>query len=216
MSVITVINPKGGVGKTTITLNLGLFLSSQSKKVIFIDLDPQRSLFDLIKRRPKSIAKHQCIKADADSFSIEDYETDNKDLIYIIDCPAGLSKKNISKFLNLSDMFLIPVIPSPIDLSALTHFFFQLAANDYELLKSKPIALIANKAKPYTLVHKNILQKIEKFTIPLIATVRDTQNYTLPATRGMGLIELPAYRVKADIKNWDIILDWIANVLSKD
>jgi len=209
MSVIAVINPKGGVGKTTITINLGLFLSFQSKEVVFIDLDPQRSLSDLLKRRPKALSQFQCIKSNPEKFNIEDYQQPDKDIIYLIDCPAGMDGTHISKILGCSDILLIPVTPSPIDLGALTHFFFQLAVNDDHLIKNKPIALIANKTKIYTRAHSSILKKLEKFTIPLIGTFRDTQNYTLPATKGMGIVDLPAYRVTADIENWDNILAWI-------
>ena len=41
MKVVSVINYKGGVGKTTITANLASEMSSRGKKVLAIDLDPQ-------------------------------------------------------------------------------------------------------------------------------------------------------------------------------
>lgn len=42
--IISLVNHKGGVGKTTTTLNLGKALSIQGKKVLVVDLDPQSNL----------------------------------------------------------------------------------------------------------------------------------------------------------------------------
>ena len=44
MKIVSVINYKGGVGKTTITANLAAEMAYRGKKVLVFDLDPQTNL----------------------------------------------------------------------------------------------------------------------------------------------------------------------------
>lgn len=71
MHIISVINYKGGVGKTTLTANLGAELAFRGRNVLLLDLDPQASLtFSFI--RPEDwrtqFERQKTIKAWFDSF----------------------------------------------------------------------------------------------------------------------------------------------------
>ncbi|MCD6273042.1 MAG: ParA family protein [Deltaproteobacteria bacterium] len=47
-SIISIVNAKGGVGKSTATCNLGIALSRQNKNVLVIDLDPQANTTSIL------------------------------------------------------------------------------------------------------------------------------------------------------------------------
>ncbi|CAM4307032.1 cellulose biosynthesis protein BcsQ [Kerstersia similis] len=44
MKIVSVVSPKGGVGKTTITVNLGVALQRAGHQVLLVDMDPQSAL----------------------------------------------------------------------------------------------------------------------------------------------------------------------------
>ena len=66
MRVVSVINYKGGVGKTTVTANLGAQLASKGYRILLIDMDPQASLtFSFIRPEDweKDLAQSKTLKS---------------------------------------------------------------------------------------------------------------------------------------------------------
>ena len=92
--VITIANRKGGVGKTTTTLNLAYSLKELGKKVLVIDLDPQANLtrcFDVENTENIKTIGHLLItEMEEESYLVEDY-TKSYDEIDIIPSSIYLS-----------------------------------------------------------------------------------------------------------------------------
>lgn len=112
MPIISVINYKGGVGKTTLTANLGAELAFRGNKVLLLDLDPQASLtFSFMKPDywQEHLAKDRTIKRWYDSFA----EQGHLDLASIITSPqtvlSWLGKAKGTLDLIPSDLGLINV-----------------------------------------------------------------------------------------------------------
>lgn len=55
--IISLFNQSGGVGKSTLTMNIGYQLAEENKKVLLIDIDPQGSLTTFMGLEPNEIDK---------------------------------------------------------------------------------------------------------------------------------------------------------------
>ena len=83
--IISIINQKGGVGKTTSTVNLGYALASAGKKILVIDLDPQGNASTGLgiekEKRQKTIYEFLVDKNEDPKNFILKTETENLDII---------------------------------------------------------------------------------------------------------------------------------------
>jgi len=119
MTVIAIIQQKGGVGKSTITANLAGELVYKKLIVRVLDLDPQQSLAtwarlgggvlsDIVGPVSVESAKEfKAIVAEAAGYAER----------VILDCPPGLPDTGLMAAL-LADIVLLPVTPSPLDVIA--------------------------------------------------------------------------------------------------
>ena len=57
MRHITVMNAKGGCGKSTIATNLASYYASEGASVVLADFDPQQSSLDWLARRPAHVTE---------------------------------------------------------------------------------------------------------------------------------------------------------------
>lgn len=118
MPVIALIGNKGGAGKTTLSVNLAAGLARQ-QRIVVLDADPQGSSLQW-----RAIAENgnspPVISADGDIVSQCEALEGEYDSV-VIDCPPSVHAPQTHAALRVTDLALIPVQPSPVDLWATVH-----------------------------------------------------------------------------------------------
>ncbi|ACB54566.1 unknown (plasmid) [Crocosphaera subtropica ATCC 51142] len=115
MAIISLVNQKGGVSKSTTSVHLAYWLLTQQKqKVLLVDADGQRSSSQWVEGMEDIKISHKVIQSPDDL--LEQIPTLAADYDYvIIDGPASLSEATRA-ILFRSDLAVIPVQPTGVDL----------------------------------------------------------------------------------------------------
>jgi len=211
MRHIMVINAKGGSGKTTIATNLASYFASQNKKVTINDFDPQGSSLEWIAARSSAKQPIQGIAG----FKRNAEKPQRKTDIVIMDVPAALHGAELTKIVRKAQTILVPVLPSPIDMRAATHYLTELKKCAPVSQKKAKVALVANRAREITNIAWELEEFLSKQKIPYLTMLRDSQNYVRAAERGLGIFEMGPAATAVDREQWEPILKWIKSKRSQ-
>ncbi len=163
--IISLLNQKGGVGKTTLAIHIADALSRLKKRVLLIDADPQGSALDwAAARRGTSLfpvaglpraSIHKELPQLADGFDA-----------VIIDGPPRVYDVARSAIM-ASDLVLIPVQPSPYDVWAAKEIVDLLReASIYKpSLKS---AFVINRKIVNTALGRDVVEALAEFAVPVL------------------------------------------------
>lgn len=189
MKVISLINQKGGVGKTTISVNLATALAQRGHKVLLIDADPQGSALDWSDARGEIAPLFPVVGYPKPTLNkvIGDIGQ-GRDFVIIDGAPrvTDLARACIMA----SDLVLIPVQPSPYDIWASQEVLGLIEeANVY---KPSPIrsAFVINRRIPNTAIGRDVAHTLEEFKIPVLAaSLGQRVIYAESAACGLGVLE---------------------------
>ncbi len=212
MRTIMVINAKGGVGKSTLATNIAAYFASNWDAVVSLaDYDPQGSSMDWLAKRPPDRDKIHGVDAHKQGLTHLDRNTD----FLIVDAPARAHGSELTQFVRHAESLVVPVLPSPIDISAAAKFIRELLDVGKVERKEVKVAVVANRVRENLLIYDELEKFLDTLKVPVIARLRDTQNYIRAYSRGLGIHELPEYLSWPDQEQWEPLVKWLESKRSQ-
>jgi chromosome partitioning protein len=188
--IIGVLNQKGGVGKTTLSVNIAAALTRSGARVLLIDADPQGSSLDWSAAR-KGAPLFSVVGLPRASVHKEIGEIGKGYDHIIIDGPPRVTDLARSAIL-ASDLVLIPVQPSPYDIWAADEVvkLIQEAAIYKENIKS---VFVVNRKIANTAIGRDVGDALASYPIPLLAaSITQRVIYAEAAAQGKAVFEIDA------------------------
>jgi chromosome partitioning protein len=203
MPVIVIANPKGGVGKSTLATNVAGCLAAAGHAVMLGDVDRQQSSRQWLAQRPPQAPRIAGWEVDRDHVVRPPKGTTH----VVLDTPAGLHGKRLDAVLQIADRLLMPLQPSLFDIQATHAFVQELRAHPRGAAVA--VGLVGMRVREHTIANEQLQNWLATVPVPVVAWLRDTQNYVHLAARGLSLWDVAPSRVERDLEQWAPLAAWI-------
>jgi chromosome partitioning protein len=212
LNKIVILNPKGGCGKSTIATNISACYAARDSVPAIMDFDPQGSTLAWLERRPQDLPPIHGIAAFKKSMQATrswqlrvPSETEN----LIVDSPASINHDDLRELTRDASSILVPVLPSPMDIHAASRCIADLLLVAKVDRRDRKLAVIANRTRKNTKSFARLMRFLDSLGIPIIAVLRDSQNFVHSAEQGIGVIEMQPSRVRPDVEQMKKIMTWL-------
>jgi chromosome partitioning protein len=162
--IISILNEKGGVGKTTLATNLARAFHLRDKKVLLVDSDPQGSARDWHVNGNGEML--EVIGLDRPTLDKDVIKFRSRyDMVFIDGAPQVTEM--VVKAILCSDVILIPVQPSPYDIWA-SKSLVDLVKQRQEIMNGNPkAAFVISRQIGNTCIGKEVRTVLEEYDLPV-------------------------------------------------
>lgn len=203
MPVVVVANPKGGVGKSTLSTNLAGYWASQGHPVLLGDIDRQGSAQLWLGLRPPQARGIGLWDVSSNLISKPPKGTTHG----VLDTPAGLHGWRLNDTLKVADKIIVPLQPSIFDIYATREFLDQLA--EHRRAEGVQVGIVGMRVDARTKAAEQLHHFVDSLGFPVLGFLRDTQNYVQLAAHGLTLFDVAPGRVARDLEQWQGITGWL-------
>ena len=212
LNKIVILNPKGGCGKSTLATNLGAAYAAGGETPSIMDYDPQGSSIAWLERRSEELPAIHGIAAFKRSMHATrswQLRVPDETRTLIIDSPASVNHDDLRELTRDSSSILVPVLPSSMDIHAASRCIADLLLVAKIDRADRKLAVVANRTRKNTRSFAKLMRFLDSLGIPIIAVLRDSQNYVHAAEQGLGICEMQPSRVRPDAEQIDRIVSWL-------
>lgn len=197
---IGITNLKGGVGKTTLSINLAVCFSHMGYKVCIVDTDTNQNSIQWYGAREENLPQLLVVgttEPKALTKTVDDLSTHYE--IIIMDGTPNLSEMN-TRVMMSSDLLIIPTRPGAHDFRAMSEFFSRF--NQVKEIKGHlPAYFLINEYDERLTAHKTVKDSLQQnFDIPILVSVLKSRTaYGEGSLMGTGVYEQSDPKAKAEI-----------------
>src|SRR2546427_5077422 len=211
MNPTTVINSKGGSGKTTVATNLASYFAAHDIPTTVMDYDPQGSSLHWLRVRSQPGGRiYGANAAPQKGGRIRSVEmhvpADTQQLL--IDAPAGTSGLLLQEMLNRADRIIIPVAPSAIDIHATANFIRDLLLVGRIRTRNIQLSVVANRVRSSMPVYQPLERFLNSLGLPFLTRIGDSDVYVKAAEAGIGIFEMAPSAAAAECAEFMPIIEW--------
>lgn len=189
--IISVLNQKGGVGKTTLSIHIASTLALAGYKVLLIDADVQRSALDWASSREAN-PLFNVVGISTNTIHKEVPLLNNNYDHIIIDGPPRIYDVARSA-VAASDFILIPVQPSPYDVWSAKEVvdLFNEVREPLQSFKNIKAAFVINRKISNSVIGRDVEEALEHYkNVPVLkSSITQRVSYAETAARGTSTIE---------------------------